>query len=120
MLEAERAGEEPGEIAEAVWDDELRAWRVPAEQYAALSERLAAVGVAVTDELCRRASAVAWSLPALRWYQEAALARWEEAGARGVVALPTGAGKTLVALAAIARLGIAALCLMPTRLLLDQ
>jgi superfamily II DNA or RNA helicase len=37
-----------------------------------------------------------------------------------VVALPTGAGKTLVALAAIARLGVAALCLVPTRVLLDQ
>ena len=97
MLEAERDGEEPGAIAGAAWDDELRAWRVPAERYAALSERLAAAGVAVADELCRRESAVAWSLPALRWYQEAALARWAAAGARGVVALPTGAGKTLVA-----------------------
>jgi len=37
-----------------------------------------------------------------------------------VIALPTGAGKTLVALAAIARLGVAALCLVPTRVLLDQ
>ena len=120
VLEAERDGEEPGAIAGAVRDDELRAWRVPAERYAALSERLAAAGVAVADELCRRDSAVAWSLPALRWYQEVALARWEAAGARGVVALPTGAGKTLVALAAIARLGVAALCLVPTRLLLDQ
>src|SRR5678816_1203569 len=107
-------------IRDRVWDEELRAWRVPAERYAALSERLAAAGVAVADELCRRESAVAWSLPALRWYQEAALARWAAAGARGVVALPTGAGKTLVALAAIARLGVAALCLVPTRLLLDQ
>jgi superfamily II DNA or RNA helicase len=37
-----------------------------------------------------------------------------------VIALPTGAGKTLVALAAIARFGVAALCLVPTRILLDQ
>jgi superfamily II DNA or RNA helicase len=56
----------------------------------------------------------------LRPYQEAALARWEAAGGRGVVALPTGAGKTLVALAAIARMGVSTLCLVPTRLLLDQ
>jgi superfamily II DNA or RNA helicase len=120
VLEAERDGEEPGAIAGGAWDDELRAWRVPAEQYAALSARFAADRVAVTDELRGRASAVGWSLPELRWYQEAALARWEAAGARGVVALPTGAGKTLVALAAIARCGVAALCLVPTRLLLDQ
>ena len=120
MLEAERESDEPGAIEGAAWDEELQAWRVPAEQYAELSARLAAAGVAVTDEVGRRASGVGWSLPAMRWYQEAALASWEAAGARGGVALPTGAGKTLVALAAIARLGVAALCLVPTRLLLDQ
>src|SRR5204863_5221145 len=97
-----------------------RAWRVPADQYAALSARLAARGMAVTDELRGRGLAVECQLPALRWYQEAALAGWLAAGARGVVALPTGAGKTLIAVAAIARLEVAALCLVPTRLLLDQ
>src|SRR5262249_7489868 len=39
---------------------------------------------------------------------------------RGVVALPTGSGKTVLAIAAIAKLGVAALCLVPTRVLLDQ
>lgn len=120
MLEAERAGEQPGAMPGAIWDEELRAWRVPAERHAAVVERLAASGVTVSDELRRRATSVKWRLPALRWYQEAALERWLAASARGVVALPTGAGKTLVALAAIARLAVAALCLVPTRLLLDQ
>jgi superfamily II DNA or RNA helicase len=120
VLEPEREAEQPGAIAGAAWDDELRAWRVPAEHHGGLSERLAAAGVSVTDELRGRAIAVAWRLPALRWYQDAALEHWLAAGARGVIALPTGAGKTLVALAAIARLGVAALCLVPTRLLLDQ
>jgi superfamily II DNA or RNA helicase len=61
-----------------------------------------------------------WALPALRWYQSEAVARWQIAGARGVLALPTGCGKTVVAMAAIARLGVATLCLVPTRVLLDQ
>jgi superfamily II DNA or RNA helicase len=74
----------------------------------------------VTDELRGRGIAVEWKLPDLRWYQTAALEQWLAEGARGVVALPTGAGKTLIALAAIARLEVAALCLVPTRLLLDQ
>ena len=120
VLEAEHDGEEPGAIPGVVWDQELYAWRLPAEHYPALTERLVAAGVRVTDELSGRATAITWTLPALRWYQEAALARWLGAGKRGVIALPTGAGKTLVALAAIARLGVAALCLVPTRVLLDQ
>jgi superfamily II DNA or RNA helicase len=62
----------------------------------------------------------AWRLPPLRWYQQTALARWTTAGRRGVIALPTGAGKTLVALAAIAALGVPALVLVPTRVLLEQ
>jgi len=45
---------------------------------------------------------------------------WELAGCRGIVVLPTGAGKTIVALAAMARSGLSALCLVPTRVLLDQ
>ena len=64
----------------------------------------------------------------LRVYQKEALAAWEAAGRRGVVALPTprqargraGAGKTHVALAAMACVGRAALVLVPTRVLLAQ
>ncbi len=62
----------------------------------------------------------AWQLPPLRWYQQAALAHWRIAGQRGVIALPTGSGKTLVALAAIAELGVPALIVVPTCVLLDQ
>lgn len=120
VLEAELDGEQPGEIAGTVWDDELQAWRLPAEQHASLTEQLAAANVRISDELRTRGTDVSWMLPPLRWYQETALARWVAAGRRGVIALPTGAGKTLVALAAIARLGVAALCLVPTRVLLDQ
>jgi superfamily II DNA or RNA helicase len=61
-----------------------------------------------------------WKIPSLRWYQHLALERWRDAGRRGVIALPTGAGKTLVAIAAIAQLGVPALVLVPTRVLLDQ
>jgi superfamily II DNA or RNA helicase len=62
----------------------------------------------------------AWSDVALRPYQEAALSAWELAHRRGVVALPTGSGKTRLALAAMCRTGVSALCLVPTRVLLDQ
>lgn len=62
----------------------------------------------------------AWSDVDLRPYQEAALSAWELGHRRGVVALPTGSGKTRLALAAMHRTRLAALCLVPTRVLLDQ
>ena len=55
-----------------------------------------------------------------RSYQEEALTAWTEAGGRGVVVLPTGAGKTALALMAIARLGVRPLIVVPTLELLKQ
>lgn len=58
--------------------------------------------------------------PALRSYQSAAIAAWDIANRRGVVVLPTGAGKTRVAIAAIAQVRRPTLCVVPTRVLLNQ
>lgn len=120
MLEPERGGEDPSRIPEATWDGEARAWRAPADRHAALVVRLSDEGVRISDETRPQRIAGDWQLSALRWYQAEALARWQKAGCRGVIALPTGSGKTLVALAAIQRLGLATLVLVPTRVLLDQ
>ena len=48
------------------------------------------------------------------------MAAWELGHRRGVVALPTGSGKTRLALAAMQRTRLSAICLVPTRVLLDQ
>ena len=101
-------------------DDELVAWRLPAEKLSELRGRLSAGHVRFSDEIAPVALAPNWSLPELRWYQRDAVSAWRDAGDRGVIVLPTGAGKTLVALAAIAELGVATLILVPTRILLDQ
>ncbi len=55
-----------------------------------------------------------------RPYQEEALARWREMGNAGVVILPTGAGKTMVAAMAIHALGLWTLAVVPTLDLLQQ
>ncbi len=55
-----------------------------------------------------------------RPYQEEALTRWLAEGSRGVVVLPTGAGKTLVAAMAIAEAGLWTLVVVPTLDLLQQ
>src|SRR5215217_5812807 len=49
-----------------------------------------------------------------RPYQSDALAAWVAAESRGVVILPTGAGKTILALMAIERMGLRTLVVVPT------
>jgi superfamily II DNA or RNA helicase len=58
--------------------------------------------------------------PRLRPYQEAAVWAWQQQGRRGIVALPTGSGKTWVALGAVASLAVPTLVLAPTRVLMHQ
>ncbi len=53
----------------------------------------------------------------LRAYQQQALAAWTAFGRRGLVVLPTGAGKTRVAIAAMFETGLPTAVLCPTRAL---
>ncbi|MFW6079926.1 MAG: DEAD/DEAH box helicase [Gemmatimonadota bacterium] len=55
-----------------------------------------------------------------RDYQREALERWDAAGGRGTVVLPTGAGKSFVAVLAIHRHGRGACVVAPTRALVGQ
>lgn len=55
-----------------------------------------------------------------RDYQVAAIAAWQASENRGVVVLPTGAGKTFVAAMAIAKAKVATLVVVPTIDLLQQ
>jgi predicted nuclease of restriction endonuclease-like RecB superfamily len=97
------------------------AYRAPASRYSALQRWLLAAGVRFEDISARpRTIKEAWSVVDLRAYQEAALSAWELARRRGVIALPTGSGKTRLALAVMQRTQLSALCLVPTRVLLDQ
>jgi superfamily II DNA or RNA helicase len=61
-----------------------------------------------------------WADPGLRDYQAAALSAWTLAGHRGLIVLPTGSGKTRIAIAAMSATRLPALCLVPTRVLLEQ
>lgn len=53
-------------------------------------------------------------------YQQAALEAWRQAGKRGTVVLPTGAGKTILAVLAIAAAGRPTLVVVPTISLMHQ
>jgi superfamily II DNA or RNA helicase len=56
----------------------------------------------------------------LRTYQDEALRRWQRAGNRGTLVLPTAAGKTYIALKAISLLKTQTLIVVPTLDLMDQ
>jgi superfamily II DNA or RNA helicase len=115
LLEGLAARAVPG----VVWDEAGRA-RTPAYRFGEIAARLDAAGEPLGGDL-----RTAWDRRprphhalALRSYQEEALAAWLAAGQRGIVALPTGAGKTRVAIAAILATGLPAIVLCPTRALL--
>ena len=125
VIERTDNGASPSELPGAAWDEELAAWRVPAEQLSGIRDRISAGRAGHADELHvdnihpPRISGP-WTIPPLRWYQEEAITAWRGAGDRGVLALPTGSGKTIAAMAAIEQLGVATLVIVPTRILLDQ
>lgn len=107
-----------------VWDPRVALLRAPAFRYAEIVEALRARGLRCTDEARlppapEPATAAFCELP-LRPYQQAALLSWQLSGERGLLVMPTGSGKTRVALAALAAAGCRALCLVPTRALLQQ
>ena len=104
-----------------LWDPRVAAFRAPGYRYPQIATRLRQQHTGFAD-LVRpgRAPRIVMEQPKLRPYQSDALMSWEMAGRRGVVVLPTGSGKTHVALAAMARMKRAALVLVPTRVLLNQ
>jgi superfamily II DNA or RNA helicase len=104
-----------------LWDARVEAYRAPAFMYAALVRWLRDRAIPFAngthgdhEPTTGRAN------PDLRDYQAAALCAWELASRRGVVVLPTGSGKTHVALGAMTSTRLPALCLVPTRVLLEQ
>jgi superfamily II DNA or RNA helicase len=56
----------------------------------------------------------------MRSYQEDALNAWLKAGMRGVIVLPTGSGKTVIAIGAISRLNTPTIVIVPTQDLVEQ
>ena len=105
----------------ALWDPRVGALRCPARFHRRLLTELGQRGVRFEDEVAGPADDLPALRPSdLRPYQEAALTAWALADRRGVTVLPTGSGKTRLAIAAITRVRVPSLCLVPTRVLLDQ
>lgn len=101
------------------WDSRANAWRTYAMNHAFVRQ---ACGRELRDQV-RPAARVAFGQAtpvSLRADQEEAVAKWQAAGGRGLVVMPTGTGKTEVALAAMARSRVATLVVAPVRDLMYQ
>lgn len=104
------------------WDERSQSWRAPGRAYRAVMETLKRENISVTDE------ASAFEKLELVYgrevqpypHQTGALQEWKRAGRQGVVVLPTGAGKTLVAHLALRDTPRSALICVPTLDLLQQ
>jgi superfamily II DNA or RNA helicase len=105
-----------------VWDGRTEQWRAPAGAYREMVLKLRDsdalfVDRAATFEKLSLESRVAMEP---RPYQREALNAWRREELRGVVVLPTGAGKTAIAVRAIERAGRSTLVVVPTLALLKQ
>jgi superfamily II DNA or RNA helicase len=108
-------------IPNGSWDPRVGAFRAMALYYPEILGFLRSSGLEFKDEVL--------DLPpcpeligktSLRGYQEEALEAWLKAGKRGVIVLPTGAGKTIVAMAAIAHVNAPVIVVVPTIDLMEQ
>jgi len=105
------------------WDSRVGALRCDAIHYAAIRAALVKqFGPLLSDEVPKPCG-IYWpkvKLPKLRSTQIEALEAWSKADCRGQIIMPTGTGKTEVALAAMARTKIASLIVAPVRDLMYQ
>jgi superfamily II DNA or RNA helicase len=106
----------------AAWDERAACHRAPAQAYADVLRALARLQIQHQDSARRYQVLAEGALVRKepRPYQHEALRAWRDAGARGVVVLPTGAGKTLVAELAIDDRRRSALVVTPTLDLVRQ
>ncbi|HIP89738.1 MAG TPA: DEAD/DEAH box helicase [Thermococcus paralvinellae] len=107
----------------ARWDERCNHYRALAYKYRDIIEFLRQEGVEFEDHVLDNV------IPSpvydvefdfeLRDYQKEAVEKWMRSK-RGVIVLPTGAGKTIIALEIIRRLSVSTLVVVPTLALLEQ
>jgi superfamily II DNA or RNA helicase len=110
-------------LAGWTFDPRVSRLRAPAIEYAGARAALIREHGPAFHDRVRVPPRIAWpavDLPPLRSEQRAALAAWESNGRRGLIVMPTGTGKTEVALAAMAGARIATLIVAPVRDLMHQ
>jgi superfamily II DNA or RNA helicase len=105
-----------------VWDDRVEAWRALAYHYRPIVEYLKQQKIAVENTVPRynhlKLALQYGQIPHL--HQREALEAWKASGQQGVVVLPTGSGKSYLALLAILEINRSTLVVAPTIDLMNQ
>jgi len=103
------------------WDPRVGCYRIKAMHYRDVLAYLEESRIPFKDEVAELPPVQALKdAVGLRSYQNEALSRWRRAGMRGILVLPTAAGKTYIALKAISFLKTQTLIVVPTLDLIDQ
>src|SRR5437588_7331528 len=104
------------------WDARVMRWRAPAWAYRQVVRELVHEKTAYEDHAraYHRFDFPTKFLVEPRPYQQEAIEEWKKAGRCGVVVLPTGAGKSLVAQMAIEQVKRSTLVVVPTIDLMNQ
>ncbi|MBU4300442.1 MAG: DEAD/DEAH box helicase family protein [Nanoarchaeota archaeon] len=102
-------------VPNSTWDERAQSFRAMAMHYKDIIDYLAASKINFADYAldfipCPELQANV----TLRDYQKQALDAWELNGKRGVIVLPTGSGKTIIGIKAIALLNTPVLVICPT------
>src|SRR5262245_54243247 len=107
-----------------IWDERIESWRTEGFRYRGTIIWLRRNNVPFIDRARQYDPGQLRLQPVttvqLFDYQEQAVGAWRRRDQRGIVVLPTGAGKTVVALEAISALGRPSLIVVPTLDLLSQ
>jgi superfamily II DNA or RNA helicase len=103
------------------WDPRVGCYRIKAMHYGDVLAYLEESGIPYQDEVQKLPPIEPLKCSVeLRPYQREALSKWRHARMRGVLVLPTAAGKTYIALKAISLLKSQTLIVVPTLDLIDQ
>ena len=103
------------------WDPRVNSYRMKAMHYKDVLSYLEESGLEFKDQVLNLPPVEPLkSNVGLRPYQKDALVKWRNAGMRGILVLPTAAGKTYIALKAIELLRLQTLIVVPTLDLIDQ
>ena len=103
------------------WDGRSNCFRASGYRYANILEFLRNKGLAVNDRVLQVPPAEkASGTVHLRRYQRLALEKWFQSNKRGIIVLPTGSGKSFIALKAMLDLNVSCIVVTPTLPLVDQ
>jgi len=108
-------------VPHSSWDERVSGYRCEAMYYRDVIEFLSKSDIPFRDSVTNLPPCPVFrSDVSLRSYQGKALELWSIAGRRGVVVLPTGAGKTVIAIRAIELVNRPSIVVVPTLDLLYQ